>query len=281
MSGNDETNFSYTRMPSSPSSATDPETLFVQVPGNNPRYLTFRSYSLLAPKPAPAREPAARAPAAPPKAPAPVTPAYNTWIDNTPFPPVGEGTPSIMGRLPPEVLGAVLRIPLSREHYEVSLMRRAAAAPAEIERASFNSLISPPQVSFSYRNVIPAAGTANKLEPDPQATGAHSTFRRSPSGTIHNYETYEQNTRTRKYDRVLRYRGDGKEHGPVKPPFVLERKAGKAPGSPPSEARPALPAEIPKPFNPTTEPSYPELPGVNLPDTFDLYSHSERVQSCR
>jgi Bacterial toxin 24 len=262
-------------MPSSPSSATDPDTLFVQVPGNNPRYLTFRSYSLLAPKPAPkeapARAPATRAPAAPPRAPAPVTTAYNTWIDNTPFPPVGEGTPSIMGRLPPEVLAAVLRIPLSREHYEVSLMRRAAAAaPAEIERASFDSLISPPQGSFSDPNVIPAAGTANQLEPNPQATGKHSTFRRSPDGTIRNYETHDYNSRTGKFGAAIRYRGDGKEHNKVKPPFVLERKAGKGPGSTPSEARPARPDEIPKPFNPTTQPSDPELPDVGLPGIFDL-----------
>jgi Bacterial toxin 24 len=275
MNENGEPDFPYTRIPSSPSSATDPETLFVQVPGNNPRYLTFRSYSLLVPKPAlkdaPARAPATRAPAAPPRAPAPVTPAYNTWIDNTPFPPVGEGTPSIMGRLPPEVLAAVLRIPLSREHYEVSLMRRnAAAAPAEIERASFNSLISPPQESLADPDVIPAAGTDNMLEPDPQAIDRHSTFRRSPDGTIHNYETYEKNSRTGKYDRVLRYRGNGKEHAKVKPPFVLERKASKGPGSTPTQARPARPEEIPKPFNPTSEPSDPELPDVNLPGIFDL-----------
>jgi hypothetical protein len=269
MGENGEPVFPYTRIPSAPA-PTGHENLFVQVPGNNPRYLTFRSYSLLAPKPAPAREPVA-----PPKVAAPVTPAHETWADNTPFPWQGESPPSIMGRLPPEVLAAVLRIPLSRERYEVNLMRRNAAAadataPAEIERASFNSLISPPRESFPDPNVIPAAGTANQLEPDPQATGRHSTFRHSPDGTIRNYETYDCNSRTNKYGAVIRYRGDGKEHGKVEPPFVLERKAGKGPGSTPTQARPALPEEIPRPFNPATEPSYPELPGVDLPDTFDL-----------
>jgi hypothetical protein len=71
--------FSFTRIPSAPT-ATNPDTLFVQVPGN-PRYLTFRSYSLLAPKPAAARpntEPPAPRPPPPPPPPArlyPVTPA--------------------------------------------------------------------------------------------------------------------------------------------------------------------------------------------------------------
>jgi hypothetical protein len=52
MSNSDDLYFPYTRIPSAPA-PTNAENLFVQVPGGNPRYLTFRSVSLLEPRPTP------------------------------------------------------------------------------------------------------------------------------------------------------------------------------------------------------------------------------------
>ncbi len=114
---------------------------------------------------------------------------------------------------------------------------------------------------------VVAAGTSNKLGPDPNATGPHSTYRVAPNGTIQNYETYEQNPATGTYDPLLRYRGTGKPHGGVEPPLILERPAGKGPGSTPNVPRPALPSEIPgNVAPPVAEPVVPELPEIIIPD---------------
>jgi hypothetical protein len=80
-----------------------------------------------------------------------------------------------------------------------------------LQLASFDPVLSRVRVSRDP-NVIPAAGTKNTLVPEPQAVGPHSTFQRAPDGSIHNYETYEQNPTTGKLDRKLRYRGTGKPH---------------------------------------------------------------------
>jgi hypothetical protein len=121
-----------------------------------------------------------------------------------------------------------------------------------------------------------AAGSDQRLGPDPNAIGEHSTFRRAPDGSIQHYETYERNDRTGGYDPVLRYRGAGKIHGDVDPPLVLERGAGKGAGSTPKVARPAMPSEIPGAGPPPSapvpvpapEPAAPDLPDIIVPEIF-------------
>jgi hypothetical protein len=44
---------------------------------------------------------------------------------------------------------------------------------------------------------------------------------------------------------VKRFRGEGGPHGGQEPPFVLEPKPGKGPGSPPTVPRPPRPNELP------------------------------------
>ena len=51
---------------------------------------------------------------------------------------------------------------------------------------------------------------------------------------------------TGKFVPVKRFRGQGKPHSNVKPPFIVEPRAGKGIGSPPNQARPTLPWELPK-----------------------------------
>ena len=72
-----------------------------------------------------------------------------------------------------------------------------------------------------------AAGPTDRMKPDPDATGPHSTFRRAPDGSIQNYQTWEQNPVTRQSSPVLRHRGSGGPQGQVQPPLVLERRTGK------------------------------------------------------
>ncbi len=92
-----------------------------------------------------------------------------------------------------------------------------------------------------------AAGTKNELAPVPGGDGPHTSFRRDPTtGIIQHYETYEYNDRAGRYAPLLRYRGDGKPHYPLNPPFILEQKPGKGLGRAPEVPRPALPGEIPR-----------------------------------
>ncbi len=80
----------------------------------------------------------------------------------------------------------------------------------------------------------------NKVEPVPGA-GEHSVFKRDPqTGEITGYTEFDASG-----NPVKRFRKDGKPHGGVDPPLVLEPKPGKGPGSPPNRARPARPDEIP------------------------------------
>jgi hypothetical protein len=129
-------------------------------------------------------------------------------------------------------------------------------------------VVSPPEGRSSDPSFIPVAGTKKILGPEPQAVGPHSTFRRAPDGSIHHYETYEQNPTTGTHERVLRYRGTGKNHNEVKTPYVMERSPGKGPGSTPKVARPALPHEIPRAVAPKPAPQPRPTPdGPNLPET--------------
>jgi hypothetical protein len=141
---------------------------------------------------------------------------------------------------------------------------------ADVQLASFNYVLSPPSESFLDPNIIPAAGTDKKLEPDQNAAGPHSTFRRSSDGSIHNYETYDYNPKTGKYERLLRYRGVGKKHDKVPTPYVMERREGKGLGSPPKDARPALPHEVPGTPKAAPEPPKLELPKDDIPDILEL-----------
>ena len=59
------------------------------------------------------------------------------------------------------------------------------------------------------------------------------------------YETYDTNPHTGQFTPEKRFRGEGGPHGNVDPPFVLERKPGKGPGSTPVVPRPATPGELP------------------------------------
>ena len=81
----------------------------------------------------------------------------------------------------------------------------------------------------------------NVLKPDPNAKGAHSTFRRDPkTGQITHYATYEPNPlNPTGFDEVLRYDGVGKAHGGIPTPHV----EGK---SIPGRVRAAYPWEIPR-----------------------------------
>ena len=94
--------------------------------------------------------------------------------------------------------------------------------------------------------VIPTAGPKKLLRPHPEAGAEHSTYEKpKPGEPIKKYETYERNPRTGGFNARKRYRGQGGEHGGVPPPFILERRPGKGPGSTPVKPRPARPEEIP------------------------------------
>jgi hypothetical protein len=74
----------------------------------------------------------------------------------------------------------------------------------------------------------------NKLRPNKNAEGPHTSFKIDPSSQrISGYETYDWNSITGIWSAVLRFRGMGKPHGNVHPPFILTRTPGKGPGSPP------------------------------------------------
>jgi RHS repeat-associated protein len=83
-------------------------------------------------------------------------------------------------------------------------------------------------------------GRVEKVGPT-EGAGPHSGFKRDPqSGRVTGYTEFDAAG-----NPVKRFRGEGKPHGGVDPPLVLEPKPGKGPGSPPNRARPARPDEIP------------------------------------
>ena len=69
----------------------------------------------------------------------------------------------------------------------------------------------------------------NNLKPDPDAQGAHTTFKRGPDGTIEHYATYKTNPRNPSgFDEVLRYDGVGKPHNNVPTPHIHKGKIVKS-----------------------------------------------------
>jgi RHS repeat-associated protein len=85
----------------------------------------------------------------------------------------------------------------------------------------------------------PMAAKVNKVRPVPGATGPHSVPKRDPhTGKVTGYTEYGPNGQP-----VKRFRGQGKPHGGVQPPLVLEPTK---PGGRPKRARPAHPDETPK-----------------------------------
>ena len=86
----------------------------------------------------------------------------------------------------------------------------------------------------------------NKLAPVEDAAGPHTSFRRGPDGKISNYETHDKNPHTGEWGAAERFRGEGKEHGGVEPPLILDRPAGKGPGSRPNVPRKPEASELPK-----------------------------------
>ena len=81
-----------------------------------------------------------------------------------------------------------------------------------------------------------------KVSPDGRAEGPHSVPKPpSAGGPKAGYTEYDADG-----NPVKRYRGEGKPHGGVKPPLVVEPKPGKGPGSKPIVPRPAKPEEIPQ-----------------------------------
>ena len=85
----------------------------------------------------------------------------------------------------------------------------------------------------------------NKLAPDDNAVGPHSSFRRGPDGRTTNYETYDRNPHTGQWGSSKRFRGEGKLHGGVEPPLILDRPVGKGPGSRPIVPRTPEAWELP------------------------------------
>ena len=88
------------------------------------------------------------------------------------------------------------------------------------------------------------AGTArnpNKLAPHKDATGPHTSFRTDAKGKVTNYETYDVNPTTGGFGAEKRFRGDGKAHGGVEPPLILERPGAGQPGGAGAGARPVVP----------------------------------------
>ncbi|HYV44007.1 MAG TPA: polymorphic toxin type 24 domain-containing protein [Myxococcaceae bacterium] len=82
----------------------------------------------------------------------------------------------------------------------------------------------------------------NKVGPHPEAQGSHTSFKRDPTtGKVTGYTELDSAG-----NPVKRFRGEGKPHGGVEPPFVLEPKPGKGPGSPPKVPRTPRPDELPK-----------------------------------
>ncbi len=132
MSDSGNPGFSYTRIPSAPT-ATNPDTLFVQVPGN-PRYLTFRSYSLLAPKPAAARPytepPALRPPPPPPPPPParlyPVTPAADPEELSAEL---CQAMDFIMSGMTPDELSRLFQVSDRYRNYNAAKIARHAPPP--------------------------------------------------------------------------------------------------------------------------------------------------------
>jgi hypothetical protein len=84
------------------------------------------------------------------------------------------------------------------------------------------------------------APRVNKVGPDPSAQGPHSVAKRGPSGKVTGYTEFDAAG-----NPVKRFRGEGGPHGGMDPPFILEPKPGKGPGSTPKVPRLPRPDELP------------------------------------
>lgn len=134
-----------------------------------------------------------------------------------------------------------------------SRLTQAARAPSVARLPSLSidplSPLSSPQILYSgysrYSSRISKTRT-NILAPHPEASGKHSTFKYDPSTKlISGYETYVYSNRADKYVPIKRFRGIGKPHAGVNPPFILEPKSGKQLGAPPKHPRTPYPWELP------------------------------------
>lgn len=114
-----------------------------------------------------------------------------------------------------------------------------------LARVSTSSAESTTKNCFNSSNFQKRA-RFSKLEPHKEAQGVHTSFKyNSTRSRINGYETYEKNTFTGEWDRVIRFRGEGKPHGGFNPPYILERSPGKNLGSRPKVPRKPEPWELP------------------------------------
>lgn len=101
---------------------------------------------------------------------------------------------------------------------------------------------TPPQTQ-AQPQAPPASINAkvNKVQPVPDAVGPHSVPKRDPQGRVKDYTEFDKDG-----NAVKRFRRDGKPHGGMNPPFILEPKPGKGPGAVPKVPRQPRPDELPK-----------------------------------
>ena len=89
--------------------------------------------------------------------------------------------------------------------------------------------------------MCPPPGRFNKVRPVVGA-GPNTGFKRDPlTGRITGYTEFDAAG-----NAVKRFRAEGKPHGQVSPPLILEPKPNKGPGAPLKVSRPANPDEIPR-----------------------------------
>lgn len=80
----------------------------------------------------------------------------------------------------------------------------------------------------------------NKLEPVTAAP--HTVFKRDPqTDRVTGYAEFDAAG-----NPVKRFRGEGRAHGGLQPPLIVEPKPGKGPGSPPKVPRPPQLDELPR-----------------------------------
>jgi hypothetical protein len=113
--------------------------------------------------------------------------------------------------------------------------------------AGIRGLMTTGSGSTGSQGTAPAAGggvRVNKVDPHPEAQGPHTSFKRDPTtGKVTGYTEFDAAG-----NPVKRFRGEGKPHGGIEPPLVLERAPGKNPPSPLNRARPANSDELPKDY---------------------------------
>lgn len=73
----------------------------------------------------------------------------------------------------------------------------------------------------------------------------HVARRSGETGRVNGYETYDANG-----NPIVRFRGEGKNHGGVEPPVILEPKPNKGPGAKPIVPRKLRADELPNGYKP-------------------------------